>query len=185
MSDVPGIKKRAVFLDRDGVINRAMVLDGRPYPPRRVEDFLLMPDAVESCAKLKEAGFLLIVVTNQPDVGRKNLEQSAVEAMHAEMCRLLPIDRVEVCYAAGQAHGESSDFRKPAPGMVLRAAHALGVDLAASWLIGDRWRDIDCGHSANCRTIFVDCGYRERLRLPPDYRVKSLAEAVEIILEES
>src|SRR5688572_26073615 len=122
MSDVPCIKKRAVFLDRDGVINRAMVLDGRPYAPRRVEDFKLMPDAAESCARLKEAGFLQIVVTNQPDVGRKQLDQSIVEAMHVEMCRLLPIDRVEVCYSAGQSHNDPSDFRKPAPGMVLRAA---------------------------------------------------------------
>ena len=172
--------KRAVFLDRDGVINRSLVRDGKPYPPTSVEDFELLPGVAEACAKLKAAGFLLIVATNQPDVGRGTQAREIVEAMHVKMCAALPLDRVEVCYDPGQ--GVPSEFRKPAPGMLLRAARELGIDLGQSWMIGDRWRDIDCGAAAGCRTIFIDHGYDEMLRATPDFRARSLADAAEILL---
>jgi D-glycero-D-manno-heptose 1,7-bisphosphate phosphatase len=172
--------KRAVFLDRDGVINRATVRAGKPYPPATAAEFELLPGVVEACAQLKAAGYLLVVATNQPDVGRGTQRREEVEAMHAMMCAALPMDRVEVCYDPGQ--GAPSDFRKPAPGMLLRAAAALGIDLAASFMIGDRWRDIDCGAAAGCRTIFIDHGYDEPLRQAPDFRAVSLADAARIIL---
>jgi D-glycero-D-manno-heptose 1,7-bisphosphate phosphatase len=172
---------RAVFLDRDGVLNRPVVVEGRPYPPRRVEDIELYPGVTEACARLKAAGFLLIVATNQPDVGRGLLAREIVEAMHEKLKTMLPLDRIEVCYAGGSSHKQPSDFRKPAPGMLLRAAHEMKVALQESWMVGDRWRDIDCGRSARCRTIFVDHGYSEQLRAPPDFRVKNLLEATEII----
>lgn len=174
---------RAVFLDRDGVLNRAIVIEGRPYPPRRVEDIELLPGVAEACAKLKALGYLLVVATNQPDVGRGLLAQAVVEAMHEKLKTLLPLDRIEVCYAGGSASKQPSDFRKPAPGMLLRAAHEMKVTLQASWMVGDRWRDIDCGRAARCRTIFVDLGYSERLRQPPDFTVRSLLEAAEVILQ--
>ena len=175
--------KRAVFLDRDGVINRPIVRDGKPYPPMCVEEFELLPGVAEACAKLKAAGLLLIVATNQPDVGRGTLAREVVEAIHVKMCAAVPMDRVEVCYDPGQ--GVPSEFRKPAPGMLLRAAHELGISLGKSWMVGDRWRDIDCGAAAGCRTVFVDHGYDERLKVLPDVTVRSLAEAAEIILRES
>lgn len=171
---------RAVFLDRDGVINRPLVRDGRPYPPASLAEFDLLPGVAEACARLQAAGWLLVVATNQPDVGRGTQRREEVEAMHAAMCARLPIDRVEVCYDPGQ--GPPSDFRKPAPGMLLRAARELGIDLAASWMIGDRWRDIDCGAAAGCRTIFIDYGYDETLRAQPTHRAKSLLEASMIVL---
>jgi D-glycero-D-manno-heptose 1,7-bisphosphate phosphatase len=172
--------KRAVFLDRDGVINRPVVREGKPYPPATLAEFELFPGVGEACAKLKEAGWLLVVATNQPDVGRGTQKREEVEAMHAAMCGQLPIDRVEVCYDPGQ--GIPSDFRKPAPGMLLRAARELGIDLAGSWMVGDRWRDIDCGAAAGCRTIFIDYGYDEKLRAQPSFRTASLLEAAGIIL---
>jgi D-glycero-D-manno-heptose 1,7-bisphosphate phosphatase len=171
---------RAVFLDRDGVINRSLVRDGKPYPPMRVEEFELLPGVAESCAGLKAAGFILVVATNQPDVGRGTLAREAVEAIHAKMCAALPLDRVEVCYDPGQ--GVPSEFRKPAPGMLLRAARELDIDLSRSWMVGDRWRDIDCGAAAGCRTIFVDHGYDETLKARPDFTVRSLAAAADVIL---
>jgi D-glycero-D-manno-heptose 1,7-bisphosphate phosphatase len=174
--------KRAVFLDRDGVINRAVVRAGKPYPPASLAEFELLPGVVEACAQLKAAGFLLVVATNQPDVGRGTQRREDVEAMHAKMCALLPIDRVEVCYDPGR--GRPSEFRKPAPGMLLRAVRELGIDLAQSWMVGDRWRDIDCGSAAGCRTIFIDYGYDETLRAVPDFRVGNLLEAAVIILRE-
>ena len=171
---------RAVFLDRDGVINRAVVRDGKPYPPATVAEFELLPGVIEACAELKAAGFLLVVVTNQPDVGRGTQRREEVEAMHALLRAALPLDRVEVCYDPGQ--GAPSEFRKPAPGMLLRAARELGIELAQSWMIGDRWRDIDCGAAAGCRTVFIDHGYDEALRTAPDFRAASLGAAVPLLL---
>ena len=175
---------RAVFLDRDGVINRALEREAKPYPPRSPTEFEILPEVPAACARLKAAGFLLIVATNQPDVGRGTLKREIVETIHAEMCRRLPIDRVEVCYHPGQGASEC-DCRKPKPGMLLRAAKGLGIDLAQSWMVGDRWRDIDCGHAAGCRTIFIDRGYAEELRQKPDFSAGNLAEAADIILRES
>lgn len=174
--------KRAVFLDRDGVINRPIVRDGRPYPPIRIEEFEMLPGVAEACARLKSAGFLLIVATNQPDVGRGTLACETVEAIHAKMSAALPLDRIDACYDAGTAHGQPSEFRKPAPGMLLRAARELAIDLRQSWMIGDRWRDIDCGAAAGCRTVFIDLGYDEPLRATPDFRVRDLPEAADIII---
>ncbi len=174
--------QRAVFLDRDGVINRPVVREGKPYPPATLAEFELLPGVEEACAKLKEAGWLLIVATNQPDVGRGTQRREEVEAMHAAMGERLPIDRVEVCCDPGQ--GQPSDFRKPAPGMLLRAARELDIDLAQSWMVGDRWRDVDCGAAAGCRTIFIDYGYDEKLRAQPTFRAASLLEASAIILAE-
>lgn len=174
----------AVFLDRDGVINRALEREGRPYPPTSLTEFEILPEVPAACARLKQAGYLLVVVTNQPDVGRGTLKREMVEMIHAEMCRRLPIDRVEVCYHPGQGASDC-DCRKPKPGMVLRAARELGVDLAQSWMVGDRWRDIDCGHAAGCRTIFIDRGYVEELRQKPHFSAGNLAQTADIILRES
>lgn len=175
--------RRAVFLDRDGVINRALEREHKPYPPTRLSEFEILPGVPEACAKLKQAGFLLIVATNQPDVGRGTLRQEVVETIHEHVQRLLPIDRVEVCYHPGKGQSDC-DCRKPKPGMLLRAARELGIDLSQSWMVGDRWRDIDCGHAAGCRTIFIDYGYAEELKQPPDFRCASLLEAAGIILRE-
>ena len=171
---------RAVFLDRDGVINAAILRDGKPYPPRTVSEFQLLPGVDEACRCLCRAGFYLIVATNQPDVGRGTLSRETVEEIHRLMCDRLPIDRVEVCYDAGGT--ESSECRKPKPGMLLRAASELGIDLTNSFMIGDRWRDIDCGHAAGCTTIFIDYGYAESLRRPPDFRAADLLSAAKLIL---
>ena len=174
---------RAVFLDRDGVLNRPMVRDGLPYPPDTVEEFELYEDVAAGCKCLKEAGFLLVVATNQPDVGRGTQSREQVEAIHATMQAALPeIVRVEVCYEPGGSAG-STTRRKPGPGMLLDAAEALGITLSQSYMIGDRWRDVDCGQAAGCRTVFIDRGYREALRQPPDWTVLSFAAAVAVILD--
>lgn len=174
-------RKPAVFLDRDGVINRALTRDNKPYPPTSLAEFEILPGVIEACRQLKQAGYLLVVVTNQPDVGRGTMTQATVEELHAHMCRALPLDRVEVCYHPGQGLSDC-DCRKPKPGMVLRAARELNIDLAASWMVGDRWRDIDCGHAAGCRTVFIDYGYDETLKQPPDFRAPNLLKATDLIL---
>ena len=175
--------QHAVFLDRDGVINRARERDGKPYPSASLSEFEIFSEVPEACRRLKQAGFLLVVATNQPDVGRGTLKREAVEEIHAEMRRRLPLDGVEVCYHPGQGLSDC-DCRKPRPGMLLHAASELNIDLTRSWMVGDRWRDVDCGHAAGCRTIFIDRGYAEELKQQPDFRVKNLLEAAEIILAE-
>ena len=172
---------RIVFLDRDGVINRALEHESKPYPPRCLAEFEILPEVPAACAKLKAAGFLLVVATNQPDVGRGTLPQSVVEEIHAYMLTQLPIDRVEVCYHAGKGMSDC-DCRKPRPGMLLHAAGDLNADLSQCWMVGDRWRDVDAGHAAGCKTIFIDRGYAEELKQKPDFTAKNLLEAAEIIL---
>jgi len=180
------ITRRAVFLDRDGVLNRAVVRNGRPHPPSCAEDFRLYDDVADGCARLKAAEFLLVVITNQPDVGRGRQSRESVEAMHAKMQLALPsLDRIEICYHAGERYAQSCDCRKPRPGMILRAAAELKIDLCASYVIGDRWRDINCARAAGCRAIFIERGYQESLREAPDFTVATFGDAVNALLRDT
>jgi D-glycero-D-manno-heptose 1,7-bisphosphate phosphatase len=170
--------RKAVFLDRDGVINRAVVRDGKPFPPSGLHDFEILPGVESALQTLRERGFWLCVVTNQPDVARGTQDRSVVEAMHDHLRNRLPLDAFHVCY---HDDSDACNCRKPKPGLLLDAAAELAISLTDSYMIGDRWRDIDCGHSANCTTIFIDRGYREALRKQPHFRVPDLEAAAQII----
>jgi len=171
----------AVFLDRDGTLNVQLVRDGKPFAPERLEDFRLYDGVPAGCRALKAAGFALVVVTNQPEVGRGTIPREVVEAMHARLLALVPeIDRIEACFDPGR--GEVSRRRKPEPGMLLDAAQALGLEMARSWMVGDRWRDVDCGKSAGARTVLIDFGYSEKFNSLPDYTVRTFGEAVAVVL---
>ncbi|HEY1848675.1 MAG TPA: HAD-IIIA family hydrolase [Opitutaceae bacterium] len=171
----------AVFLDRDGTLNAQVVRGGKPFAPTRVEDFRIMDGVPEACRRLKQAGFALVVATNQPDVGRGDVSQDVIEAMHRRLLEAVPeIDRIEACYDPGR--GEASRRRKPEPGMLLDAAAALGIDLARSWMVGDRWKDVESGRRAGVRTILIDYGYDESGGLPPDHKVTTFPEAAGLIL---
>jgi D-glycero-D-manno-heptose 1,7-bisphosphate phosphatase len=177
------VTRPAVFLDRDGVLNRPIIRNGLPFPPATLEEFELYDDVAEDCAQLKQAGFLLVVVTNQPDVGRGTQRRELVEAMHRKLRDAVPsLDAVEVCYHAGASRGEPCDCRKPKPGMLFRAAANHAIDLQRSFFIGDRWRDVDCAHAAGCRAVFIDRAYNEPLRQQPAFTVTTLGEAVIVIL---
>ena len=170
----------AVFLDRDGVINRALVRDGRPYAPLRLEDFELIAEAISALQALKRAGYLLVVATNQPEVARGKLPITVLEAMHARMRAAVPLDAVKVCC---EEDGPDCRCYKPKPGMLLDAAAELGIDLSSSYMIGDRWRDVGAGRAAGCRTIFIDYEYQEQRPEAPDATVGGIAEAAALILE--
>jgi D-glycero-D-manno-heptose 1,7-bisphosphate phosphatase len=169
-----------VFLDRDGVLNEAEIRDGKPYPPADAASMRIPPGTVEALARLKEYGYLLLVVTNQPDVRRGKLTRETVEAMNSRLRADLPLDDVFTCYHDDADH---CDCRKPSPGLLVQAARQYGIDLRRSFMIGDRWRDIDAGANAGSKTILIDHGYKEREpSSPPDYRAKSVPEAAEWIL---
>ncbi len=173
--------RRAVFLDRDGVINRAIVRDGVPYPPRALEEVEILPGVKESLQELHNAGYLLVVVTNQPDVARGSLKKNDVELINNFIKSVLPIDLFKTCYHDTK---DGCSCRKPLPGLILSVASECNIDLANSFMIGDRWRDIEAGASAGCRTFFINYRYEEKAPDAPDFIISSLNEAKKIILEE-
>lgn len=170
---------RAIFLDRDGVLNRAFVRDGKPYPPSTLEEFEILPSVPEALRLLRDAGFYLIVVTNQPDVARNIQKKEVVEEMHKHLFRQLPLHDIEICY---DVEGPANNFYKPRPGMLLKAAEKYKIELPSSYMIGDRWRDVGAGKAAGCRTIFIENHYAEQLKEVPDFICTNLLEAANFIL---
>jgi D-glycero-D-manno-heptose 1,7-bisphosphate phosphatase len=171
-------RRPAIFLDRDGVVNRAIVRDGKPYAPQSIETTIVEPDVAPALDRLKAAGYQLVVVTNQPDVARGVMTRAAVDAIHAALGARLPIDEFRVCY-----HEDADECvcRKPLPGLLLQApAH----DLSRSVMVGDRWRDIEAGRRARVRaTVRIDNGSGEPCDVAPDVTVISLSAAADWILQ--
>jgi D-glycero-D-manno-heptose 1,7-bisphosphate phosphatase len=175
----PG-RRRAVFLDRDGVLVVPEFREGRSFAPRRIEDLRIYPGAQQALAKLDAAGFLLAVVTNQPDVGNGLVSQAVTERMHELLKAALPIHSIRACY---HRQNEACECRKPKPGMLLDLANEFGISLADSFMVGDRASDIDAGRAAGCRTVFLDLGYTSEHK--PDnatFAVHTIGEAADVIL---
>jgi D-glycero-D-manno-heptose 1,7-bisphosphate phosphatase len=170
------VKNKAIFLDRDGVLNRSFVRDGKPYPPYTMEDFEILPGVVEAMGVFKSLGFLTVVVTNQPDIrtGKQTIEK--IEQFHDELRRKLPIDDIRIC-----SHTDTDDChcRKPKPGLLLDAAVDLNIDCNHSVMVGDRWRDVMAGAAAGCRNFFVDYGYGEMVNLD-GYQFQKVADLLEV-----
>lgn len=173
--------KRAVFLDRDGVINANLELNGRPVAPTTLQDFRLLPGVEDAVRRLKEHGYIVVVITNQPDVANGLTKRDTVDAMHGLIRARLAVDDIKVCFHSDAA---GCECRKPKPGMILAAAAEHGIDLPRSYVVGDRWRDIEAGRAAGCTTIFIEYGYRQEGRNLPHKVAKSLPEAVAFILGE-
>ena len=170
---------KAVFLDRDGVINANLERDGKPVAPRNLAEFRILPGVAEAVRRLKKAGYLIIVVTNQPDVRNGITPKATMEAMHDKIRKMMPIDDFMVCL---HADADNCACRKPKPGLILDAAAKHDIDLPSSTIVGDRWRDILAGRDAGCQTIFVDWGYPQDRLTVPNKVAASLAEAAEFIL---
>lgn len=168
-------KNKAIFLDRDGVLNEAIIKNGKPYPPATLDELIIPGDALPALQLLKSLGYLLIGATNQPDVARKTTERSLVESLNATLMQHLPLDALLVCY-----HDDSDgcECRKPLPGLLLQAAHLHHIDLQQSCMIGDRWKDIEAGQRAQCKTIWLDRQYQEsKPKQAPDYIATTLMQA--------
>jgi len=170
---------RAVFLDRDGVINRNIVRGTVTHPPDRVEDFELLPGVVEAARRLVTAGFVLVVVTNQPDVARGKQKRELVEQMNDVVRSTLPVLDVLACYHDGS---DNCTCRKPKPGMLLEAAQRWGLDLGRSFMVGDRWSDVLAGAAVGCRTVLIANPYSGADRCCPDHTAAALPAAVDWIV---
>jgi len=172
------IRNRAVFLDRDGVINRAIVKGGKPYAPRELKEFRLLPGATAAVQDLKCSGFVIFVVTNQPDIGHGLIDPQALERMHERLRERLPIDDIRVC---PHRQDEGCMCRKPRPGMLNSLAEEWNIDMAGSYMIGDRESDINAGKNAGCKTILIDRNYAEGCSVKPNFRVRSIRDSIELI----
>ena len=165
---------KAVFLDRDGVINQAIVKEGKPYPPEKANQSNVLPGVREALIKLRKMGFLNLVVTNQPDVARGKTRKETVESIHAKLASELALDGFYTCWHDDK---DNCNCRKPKAGLLEQAAQEHNLDLLGSYMVGDRWRDMDAGKAAGCRTVFLDYGYSEKRPDHPDFLCRSLLEA--------
>lgn len=158
-------KKKAIFYDRDGVVNIAQIKNGKPFPPKSLKDLELISNIKEIMLKSKELSYLNIIVTNQPDYKRGLCKKEDITDIHNYLLEILPIDDIFVCW---DETDNISEMRKPKPGMLFAAAEKYDINLKESFMIGDRWKDIDAGHLAGCKTVFVEYGYNEKLNYTPD-----------------
>jgi D-glycero-D-manno-heptose 1,7-bisphosphate phosphatase len=168
-----------VFLDRDGVLNRAFVRDGVPHPPAHPGELELLPGVPEALERLRAAGFALVVVTNQPDVARGTQTRARVEEINQRLRATLPLLDVLTCF---HDTADGCACRKPQPGLLLMAAQRWGLNLKRSFMVGDRWSDIAAGQAAGCTTFLIDAPYSQRERCTPDYVVADLVEAAHHIV---
>jgi D-glycero-D-manno-heptose 1,7-bisphosphate phosphatase len=170
---------KAVFFDRDGVLVRSVVRAGKPYAPTTLSDFEVLTEAPAAVVQLRALGFLAIAVTNQPDLATGKLGKHELDAMHAILNNRMPLDDILVC---PHVDADQCSCRKPKPGLLIDGARRYQLDLAACFMIGDRWRDVEAGRAAGCRTIFIDRAYDEKLTVYPDHVVLDVAEAAELIV---
>lgn len=173
---------KAIFLDRDGVLNEAVIKNGKPYPPASLDELIIPNDVQKALIDLKFAGFLLIGATNQPDVARGTTTKETVEAINTALLKALPLDEIRVCYHDDR---DQCMCRKPSPGLLTEAADIHRIDLTKSFMIGDRWKDILAGKQAGCKTIWINRNYQENKPANPDYITESLSEAANWIKQET
>lgn len=174
------MKQKAVFLDRDGVLNTAIVKNGKPYPPTSLAELHIPSEVPTALKALKTSGYLLIAATNQPDVSRGTTPLTFVQIINTEIQKILPLDDFRICI-----HDDKDDChcRKPSPGLLIDAAKQYDIDLTTSFMIGDRWKDIAAGKKAGCKTIWINRKYDEKKPEQPDFETDGLLKAVEWILK--
>ena len=168
-------------MDRDGVLNRAFVREGKSYPPACLGEVEILPHVELAINSLKAAGYLLIVITNQPDVATGKTSKLVVEQINKFLSDALSIDDFRTCYHEDK---DGCNCRKPRPGALLHASRMHQIDLSKSFVVGDRWSDVEAGAAVGCKTFFINYGYQEKQPSHPDFIVSSLAEAAKIIIGE-
>ena len=171
---------RAVFIDRDGVINQSNVVNGKPFAPTHLDDYLILPGVREALQKIKAAGYITVLVTNQPDLSTGKQTLNSLNEIHSYLQSQCDIDLIKVC---GHTNEDKCICRKPKPGLLIDASIQLDIDLTQSYMIGDRWSDIEAGQKAGCmNSFYIDYEYNEKKPSGIFTVVKSLQDCAEIIL---
>jgi len=187
--------KRAVFLDRDGVINELVLnSENNDYePPHIPEDVILFPYTIEVLQILQEAQFELFLISNQPDYAKGKTTLENLQKVHAKLDRILRSEGIRFreyyyCYHHPQGKVPEYSFececRKPKPFFILKAAKHYSLDLSKSWMVGDRDSDIECGKAAGTKTIMIENPHSLKYRKSsqPDFTAANLKDALQIIL---
>ena len=169
---------KCVFLDRDGVINKPIIIDDKPYSPRSIYEFELLPNIEYYLKKVSSLGFFTIIITNQPDIRTKHIDEKLLNQFHNIIIKKMPITDIYICKHIAS---DNCSCRKPKSGLILNAAKKYKINLKKSYFIGDRWKDIDAANLVGCHSVFIDYGYKEKLKTIPKNNVKSIKEAFEII----
>jgi D-glycero-D-manno-heptose 1,7-bisphosphate phosphatase len=169
---------KCLFLDRDGIINEARIIDGKPFSPRSLNETSIVCGIREVLCILSKMGYYIIVVTNQPDISRKLMSQDTSDEINNWLAYCLPIDKIYTC---PHQDSDNCNCRKPKTGLFLEAQQEYGIDFSKSWMIGDRKSDIEAGKNLGCKTIFLDKHYREDKPIDVDFTIKNIEEIVEII----
>ena len=164
--------RKAIFLDRDGVVNHSVVKNGKPYPPRTLSELKIIEGSAEAIRILNKS-YLVFIITNQPDISRGTLTNANLNLIHSYLLKTLEINEIFTC-----THDDHDKCfcRKPKPGMIVSAAKKYNIDLKKSYVVGDRWKDIEAGINAGCKTVFIDYGYSEKKPENYDHAVKTLLE---------
>ena len=173
-----GPKVKAVFLDRDGVLNNSIIVDGKPYPPKSLDELIIPEGVKEGLKQLTQHGYVLIIITNQPDVARGKTKIEVVNSINNYLQQKLLIDDVFCCI---HDDSDNCNCRKPKPGMIIEATKKWNIDIANSYMVGDRWKDIETGKNAGLKTILINYGYNEKY-VEPDYSCINFNEVTQIIL---
>ena len=172
-------KNKCVFLDRDGVINQPIIINKKPYSPRKIQEFIFTTDIKNLINKVVNLGYKVIVVTNQPDIATGDLSESLLNHFHKCITDEMLINDIFVCK---HKSSDNCNCRKPKPGLIIEAAIKHKINLKESFFIGDRWKDVDAANKVECHSIFIDYGYSERLKTDPKNCVKSVKDAFDLII---
>lgn len=172
------MKNKAIFLDRDGVINKIVKRDEKISSPQNLKEFEILPDASKSLGAFKKMGFLNIIITNQPDINRNLLKIEDLQKMHEYIIEKLPVDDIAFCPHVNE---DNCPCRKPEPGLIFRSADKWSIDLAKSYMVGDSWKDILAGKAAGCKTFLLRKEYNKDFKTDYNFEINNLTEMINII----
>ena len=171
-------KNKAFFFDRDGILNKSIIKNHKPYSPRFPKELILNRELLSFIKKLKNKGFLIFVVSNQPDIKKGKLSKYSLKIINSIIKKYFLIDEIYIC---SHEKNDNCKCRKPKPGMLIEASKKWNVDLKKSFLIGDRWKDITAGTIMNCTTIFIDYNYRESKPRNSNYNFINISKMINSI----
>jgi len=168
---------RALFLDRDGIVNKVVMRNGSPSSPRSLAELQLIPETIKLVREARQLQFAIVLITNQPDVARNQITRHELKKIHEAIATKIPFDLMEVCTSANNAYFR----RKPNPGMLLQSAKKLNISLPDSFFLGDSLKDVQAGKNAKVPTILLQTDYNLFIHGMGDFNCKNFEEILKII----